>query len=150
MSIRTLEDALTHIKRNWSDYSGQWRNILDPDVENEIKDIYKNVAQKPIYRMLRLDSFDEFNKDDLGIYWTYNKDKAKAYWGNGKYLVLLTARVSDNDIDWVGTIECQLKPSTAGEEEVRLKETAKPKIIRIEKSTISRRLLGALRKVLTK
>ena len=136
--VKSLDAAISYIKNHWSNYSGEWIDINDPRVESDIRKIYQNIVKKPIYRMVRLDNPSEFDENDLGIYWTYIKDKAKAYWGYGRYIILITAKVTENDIDWIGTVECQLRAKTAGEEEVRLKENAKPKIIKIEQRGLSK------------
>jgi hypothetical protein len=127
-----LDVAISYIKSHKEDYSGEWLNIDNPKIETEIRQDLTDIWKKPLYRLIALDSKEDLDTTSLGIYWTYNKDRAKAYWGEGKVRLLLTAKVKENDIDWLATVEQHLKIKYSGEDEVRLLEKAKPKVVKIE------------------
>jgi hypothetical protein len=133
-SIHGPNDAIAYIKNNADKYVGFFK--IDNDTEKELINNFKNITSKFIYRALRVNSEKDIDKNKLGIYWTFDKYKAKAYWGDGDLFVLIKAKVTNNDIDWLGTIEQYLKPQYSGEDEVRLKENARPRIISIDISPI--------------
>jgi GNAT superfamily N-acetyltransferase/2'-5' RNA ligase len=94
--------------------------------ENEIRNVFTNVHEKPIFRMIRA---DKVNTNELGIYWTYDPDAVSAYWGDPDLPIkILVAQTSQDQIDWEATVEQYMKPQYA-ESEVRLKKN--PKLIEI-------------------
>lgn len=127
-----LDVAIRYIKSHKEDYSGEWLNIDNTKVEEDIRKDLNNVWTKPLYRLIAIDAEEDFDENSIGIYWTYNKDRAKAYWGEGKVKILLTAKVIESDIDWMATVEQHLKIKYSGEDEVRLLEKAKPRILKKE------------------
>ena len=130
-NVNTLDAAINSLKEQWSDYGSGYLNLNNPQIEQEIREDLTDIWKKPLYRMVRTKT-QEIDKKRLGIFWTYNKDRAKAYWGEGEYLALLTTHVAEKDIDWVSTVEQHLKPKYAAEDEVRLHQGAVPKLADIK------------------
>ena len=66
----------------------------------------------------------------MGIYWTYDPNSVSAYWGDTELpLWILVGKVKENDIDWNATVAQYMKPEYA-ESEIRLKDSAKPKLLK--------------------
>ena len=114
---KEIKEAFQYIRNNWGDYSG----YMPPSesIEKEFLADYGNISN--IYRCISTDSLEDIDYGNLGVYWTFNKDRAKAYWGDERYFVYFTAKVKGPQIDWVSTLEQYLKPQYA-EDEVRLIE----------------------------
>jgi len=59
----------------------------------------------------------------VGVYWSWDENAAECHWGTGGPSVTLHAVITENDVDWEGTLSANMMPSTGDEEkEVRLKE----------------------------
>ena len=87
-----------------------------------------------VYRMLSLvGGRKAVNPKKIGIFWSWDEAAAEAHWGSfglGTEKILLKAQVGRDDIDWEGTFEANMAPSTGEEErEIRLKEGVHPLIV---------------------
>lgn len=84
MTGDTIEDLI-------NEYSGTYKEIMSQD---EIE----------IYRMIMLDSIDDLNLKNVGVFWSFKKDGVGAYGlgkdYNGDTAYTLTAIVDPNDINW--------------------------------------------------
>jgi hypothetical protein len=87
---------------------------------------------------------DEFMAADsyggVGIYWAYEESKAQSYWSSGtdhNGEVLLRARVSLADVDWVDTIALSLS-QLSEEHEIRTKENVLVNLVSITYSVDSK------------
>jgi hypothetical protein len=114
---KEIKKAFNYIRENWEDYSG----YMPPSesIEKEFLADYGDIQN--VYRCISTDSLENIDYSNLGIYWTFNKERAKAYWGDERYFVYFTAKVKGPEIDWIATVEQYLKPQYA-EDEVRLIE----------------------------
>ena len=123
-----IDKAVQYIKDNWSDYSG----FMEPDevIVREIKDAIK--GQKYIYRSIEVESLDDINLRDTGIYWTWDEDKASSYWGDEDYRIILQAKINPSEVNWVETVEQYIKPQYA-EDELRTKKSPKAKVYKVFK-----------------
>lgn len=90
-------------------------NQFDTDQEDELTDYeeervsdyfykYQELKDKqsfPIYRAIWADSVDDIDLNDVGIFWSFEKDGAKPQNKvNGEKIFILTANVSPNQLDW--------------------------------------------------
>jgi len=99
---------------------------MTPSWERELRNVFKNIQNKPIFRAVRA---KKVNKSNLGVFWTFDPNSVSAYWGDPNLpLWILVVKVSEKDIDWDATVEQYMKPQYA-ESEVRLKKNSHPKII---------------------
>lgn len=83
-----------------------------------------------IYRALRVeDKWIEHLKSQgkhLGIYWTWDKEKAEVYWGledeevDSKVYAIIEAEVDEKNVNWEETIEMNANPHYYQECEIRL------------------------------
>jgi len=113
---------------NWLKYEFEYRF-------DEAKRIYEKLFASGGGRMTlfrEMDVPDKWLKSlqngntKLGIYWAYEKDAAEAHWGSGAVKVLLQTSVTEDQINWRGTFEANLRPSTGEDEkEIRLNENEK-------------------------
>ena len=116
----------------------EWvRNVFE-DRLNELIDVYTyNVilydGTLTIYRAMTFDEVKNWGflgdyldhlrvqGKHLGIYWSYDTDKAEAHWGDGGVEYLLQSRVNARYVDWESTLTMNLHPTIGYEEaEVRL------------------------------
>jgi len=88
---------------------------FDTDQEDELTDYeedrvsdyfykYQELKDKqsfPIYRAIWADSVDDIDLDDIGIFWSFEKNGAKPQNKvNGDQIFILTANVSPDQLDW--------------------------------------------------
>jgi hypothetical protein len=97
-----------------------------------------------IYRCISIANIDEFIKKlekgkylkgykGIGIFWAWNEKKAECHWGKGGNYVTIVATVSISSIDFPRTVYLNLNPALGEDEaEIRLKEHATVKILRID------------------
>ena len=76
------------------------------------------------------------NGDELGIYYSYSKEKADAHWGQfgkGHDTVLITTTVKSEQIDWNRTFNANMDISIGDlEDEITLIKNTPIKIKRLE------------------
>ena len=114
-----LNRAARDLKRHYDDFVGMHDSRRFP---------------LDIYRMLSLvGGVKAIKPKGIGIYWSWDEGTAEAHWGrfgNGAVEVLLRAQVSENDVDWEGTIIANLDPSLGeDEQEIRLKPGVHPVVL---------------------
>lgn len=125
---RNLDDAIEIFKKTESEGVGYRK--MTPSNEKEVRKEFEGVWKKPIFRALRTDKVD---KNNLGIFWSFSRETIP-HWGDpDKPVKMLVAKVEEDDIDWEETIEQHMKPQYC-ESEIRLKETAKPKLLAVFES----------------
>lgn len=83
--IGTIEQAYQHDNNGLIDV---WRTI-DYKTKNKDNDYY-------------LDIVEEYN--GVGVYWTWDKAFATAYWGNGGHSITLHGKISTENIHWNETL----------------------------------------------
>jgi len=69
-----------------------------------------------------------------GIYWSWDEQAADAHWGsfnNGQIKWMIEGSISEHDVDWLQTLAMNAQPSYQEEREVRIKEGADVKILRV-------------------
>ena len=119
-----FEKAFTKVKKDFED--GSLVGFMNPSkYEDDIRSELGSLLGKPIYRAVRVNDEGHLDPKKIGIYWTWDIDKAVAYWGSGDIKITLETTATDSIIDWESTIEQFLKPQYAGECEVRLKPKAR-------------------------
>lgn len=106
-----IEWALKHIPgardaypKSRSDYAISLRQRKQDEVE-EYVDFYHQTRRSGgaiIYRMICVPSINDIDWENLGTYWSYLPEGAASYWKNRDDCkdVLITARVSFDDINW--------------------------------------------------
>lgn len=116
-----FEQALKKIQEDYD--KGIYTGYLNPkEYEDELRSELGHLVGKPIYRAVRLNHENMLDRKNIGIYWTWDKDRAVTYWGHeGDMVVSLEAKATEDNIDWEATIEQWMKPQYNGECEVRLK-----------------------------
>jgi hypothetical protein len=118
-----FEKALEKVKKSYEE--GGLVGFMSPlKYEDDIRSEIGSLNGKPIYRAVRVNEEGQLDPKKIGIYWTWDIDKAVAYWGTGDVKITLETVATDSIIDWESTIEQWLKPQYAGECEVRLKPKA--------------------------
>lgn len=128
---------------NSRDYFLFVKNELKINFEKAQDEIYSNLDYLnrdyfKIYREIHVDSkwIDNLstNVKRLGIYWTYDKSKAEAYWGHDKFKdisVIITAAIKDNQVNWVETLQQNTDMFFSHEKEIRLFKNTPIQIIEI-------------------
>lgn len=125
VATTSFEEALKKVKEDYK--NGVYSGYIDPTKnEDELRKDLEGLARSTIYRGVRLDHENKLNKKDIGIYWTWDRNKVSTYWGDrSKTLVTLEGIATDENIDWHATIEHWIHPRGNGECEVRLKPKSK-------------------------
>ena len=119
------EKHITEIKnskdfKNYMKYELEYRfeetvNSLHGYIKNGMINVWRIISVKP-------DWLDHLQKQGqrLGIYWSYQKDAAEAHWGykskERPHYALIQVSVKEEHIDWISTVEANIRPDT-GEEE---------------------------------
>lgn len=132
-----LEQAWTEYKTKYNagDYVGFF-----PPKESMIREANQNWqpildGSGYIYRAISLPEKNLDLNRPVGIFWTWNPDRAHVYWGDlseDQWIAVLTARVTPDAVDWLGTIEQEMSHQYSGEDEIRLKEGAAVELQEIE------------------
>jgi len=134
------ENVEDHIANRFSEFLPHFQNNAQDDGDKLI-----------IYRCISPDDEDEFlfhiahgepieGHEGLGIFWSYDREKAGCHWGSGSSHqssgdVVVEALVSVNDIDVYRTLILNLNPSLGAEEaEIRVKEGAKLEVLGVHTS----------------
>lgn len=129
-----------HISERVSDFLSEFDNSATDDGDKLI-----------VYRCLSVADQDEFlfhiahgepaeGYDGLGVFWSWDKDKAGCHWGSGSSGqgsgdVVVEALVSTSDVDIAATLELNLSPSTGEDEaEIRVKEGCKLEVLGVHTS----------------
>lgn len=140
VDLEELADAICQIIDN------QEYGIID-DYTNLVQTVYDQDEYIEIFRVLSPggEEFkDVFMAADsyggVGIYWAYEEDKAQSYWSSSTDHggeVILRARVSPMDVDWVDTIALSLS-QLSEEHEIRTKENVMINLVSITYSVDSK------------
>ncbi len=122
-AINDLESAIDEFRDHQADYVGYLK--MTDSVAQDLRNDLERADRIPIYRCVSFDDKDLFLKGlqshGTGIFWSFNPDKAVCYWGDkdNPFYAILTGIAGDS-VDWLGTVEQHMRPSTAGEDEIRL------------------------------
>lgn len=128
---------------NSKDYFLFVKNELKISFEKAQDEIYSsldyiNNNYFKIYREIHVDSkwVDNLSKNikRLGIYWTYDKNRAEAYWGHDKsknIVVTITAVIRENQVNWVETLQQNTDMYFSDEKEIRLFKNTPIQLIEI-------------------
>jgi len=135
----------------------KWENKLANYVTNKWADFsaaFSDVAEMQsgklkIYREIHVDAVEEFldalNKSTtiqgfkgIGIYWSWDKNRAHAHFGSGEgHSVLLEGLVGINDINYKNTAQKSLTPLWSDDEaEIEVKAKADITIVVVHASTM--------------
>lgn len=135
-----FDKALESIKNEYD--NGNLIGYLNPHhFEDEIIKDFINIDGKKIYRAIN-SKLENINKDEIGIYWTWDIEKANNHWGNSnENFIILESKVKDEMIDWEETICMSLNPRYSGECEIRLIKGSKLRINNVY-SDINKTLLS--------
>jgi hypothetical protein len=129
-----------------------WEEALNEYIESKWYDFSFDFEHKAtekdgklvIYRMISVNSIPRFlyflgkgkvipGFKGLGVYWSWDKNRADAHWGSGSKDILVTALVSPNDISYKQTAFKNLNPSLGEDEaEIEVKPAAKLLITSVE------------------
>ena len=88
---------------------------------------YRHVVKFPckLYRAVSLSGPEGLKASGIGIYWTDSPSHAIAHWGGGGATYVLEAEVTEDAVDWDGTILANMNPDLGkDEQEIRLKTGA--------------------------
>jgi len=103
---KNAPDALFDVDGNldWNYTDVMTGDPLDDLIDTYI-DKYKSVSNLPIaqiYRMVLLNTIDDLDLNNVGVFWSFDENGAGFYdiKKTGDYLFILTATVNTNDIDW--------------------------------------------------
>ena len=84
-----------------------------------------------VWRCITLKDINQLKTKGVGIYWAYEEGAAEAHWAGGGEPYTLEGQITENAVDWDGTVCANLSPSLGEDEkELRLKEGAPVKILR--------------------
>jgi 2'-5' RNA ligase/predicted GNAT family N-acyltransferase len=77
---------------------------------------------RKVYRMIALPNIDKLRYEKIGVYWALDENTASIYgYEDGGDDYLLEAEITENDVDWPGTLDVRMYPNTGeGEDEIRL------------------------------
>lgn len=99
----------------WDSQARRWAEI-----QEELGELPSPMV--PIYREISAGDIASVRVGKIGVYWSFDPDKAEAHWGRGgepKYLV--SAEVDEGSVDWLATVELNLDWNTGQDEaEIRL------------------------------
>lgn len=83
-----------------------------------------------LFRAVDLNDPNALSTSGIGIYWTDSPSHAIAHWGGHGSTYVLEAEVTEDAVDWDGTILANMDPSTGqDEQEIRLKAGAQIKLL---------------------
>jgi len=83
-----------------------------------------------VWREVKLKtSKDKINTDKVGVYWSWDKEKAQSWWGKHEHSVMLKATVDLSSIDIHMTLASNLYKEHILENEIRLKSGAKVQLL---------------------
>jgi len=108
------------------DIIGTYEDIMD--VFEDFNDIFI------VYRMITIKDFNDLNCEEIGKYWSWDKNRVEAHWrkdfGKETKSILITGLVSKKDVNWRDTILLNTHPYLGEEEaEIRMNENKIPIII---------------------
>ena len=107
------------------------RGLIRQDLARAYEDWsykYKHLIRFPlhVYRAVSLDTPQDLTTSGIGVYWTDSESHAQAHWGGGQgQTYILHATITEDAVDWDGTIVSNMDPSLGeDEQEIRLKPGA--------------------------
>ena len=126
----TNKGRLEHFREKWAPL---WPNMM-----THLKSLKFPLI---LYRQVRIKpSHPQYNKG-VGVFWTWDKAKATAYWADSvtefdsskeTEWVTLTTKVNKDSVDWMGTILAYLMFGGGTEKEIRLLENTPLTLTEIE------------------
>lgn len=126
----TNKGRLEHFREKWAPL---WPNMM-----THLKSLKFPLI---LYRQVRIKpSHPQYNKG-VGVFWTWDKAKATAYWADSvtefdsskeTEWVTLTTKVNKDSVDWMGTILAYLMFGGGKEKEIRLLENTPLTLTEIE------------------
>ena len=126
----------TERKLIYNPYPQHYTNLSQSDFLNNFNTSYENLFKLffikfnfplKIYRQIQANSIEDVNWNKIGIYWTYNLNAAKNFWGNtDKNSFIIEGLVKKDVIDWNKTMILNLVTT---EDEIRINSKNKIKII---------------------
>lgn len=150
------------VSRNLDDLVNEEGDDLDytyighngSSIENLIKEYmwffidYKDEKEITIYRLLRLNTIDDLELDDIGKYWSFDESGVGDYGSGtrefkGDEKFILTGLVNPKNIDWeYGFTSYLYYPNQS---ECALKSGTKVKIIAIDDVELQKNLIGIVK-----
>lgn len=131
----TDEEILNSVEFKQFVYQDLHNNLSDAinEIENKIENgklvLFRQmeVTQEWLENLL-------YTGKHLGIYWTYDKETADAYWGKNKpFTIIISIEIDENYIDWDETLALNMNPTYSTEKEIRLFKNTPIKINSIER-----------------
>ena len=86
-----------------------------------------------VYRAVGLASVESLNTDALGVYWSWSREGATAYYSRGGDVYVLEGVVAPQDVDWLETTVANL--AAPEEKEITLKEGATIREVKVIATT---------------
>lgn len=121
------------------EYLEAWEDKFNEIIDDRFNDFKKKYNKLPnpliLYRAVKLKDISKLDRDNLGVYWTDNKNSADTY---GEYsksnasIFILKAEVPKDNIDWDFTIKNNLNLNFGDEEqEINIDANSKIKVLDI-------------------
>jgi hypothetical protein len=153
------EEVWFHSGKNEDDFDGElpmegpeWDEAVQTAIQNIFQEFVSNFSDKAKERngglyITRCISVDDANKfvdalkqgkaiegyKGLGIYWSWDADKADCHWGNGKTKVYVYGLIDPRDIDYRQTALLNLDYATDFmEAEIRVKDGASIEVLSVD------------------
>jgi hypothetical protein len=111
------------------------------EIQNKFNyEIIDNDDKITIWRKLLVNKnwLRSIEEQNLGIYWSWNKDAAEPHWGYNqttkKLEVIIESSINEDQIDWIKTLQLNINYSSEEEKEVRL---FKDTLLKIDKLWIN-------------
>lgn len=103
-------------------------DLFSSNIENIFDDVYNTLEHEPlVYRSITVSedwTIENLKDKNIGIYWSYDKDKAEPHWGyikNKKEILIIGEIIYDDSVNIDETILLNLAPGLGEEEkEIRL------------------------------
>lgn len=103
-------------------------DFFSSNIENVFDDVYYTLEHEPlVYRSITVSedwTIENLKDKNIGIYWSYDRDKAEPHWGynkNKKEILIIGEIIYDDSVNIDETILLNLAPGLGEEEkEIRL------------------------------
>jgi hypothetical protein len=112
---------------------------------NDIIELFDNFPNEfPVYRSIKVDSNEDIDMEDLGESWSFDLQSAKEFGRHNGSNIILSAIVTDDNVDWYESLWRYLRFSDSGdsddENEIVVEDTNKLKNLTISKMKESKEM----------
>jgi len=109
----------------YADYVFQTKELAEQEADM-VLDMFDSLPEPtPIYRALAVKSPDEIDFDNLGVYWSMDKNGAIQFGSHAGATVLLEAMTSKDNIDFAASVKAFVQFSSFGDGESEMEVTLK-------------------------